>query len=171
MRYRDIITEVERNSAHKKMKPQLFMTDSYKKDLISNKSNDKAVYFATVNAMTEVAKYYGFKGNLTGRFKPSGNSGKSKNLTQIENNVYHYHIGPKYNEHRKDGDLVSNNIIEFQVIETNQINRATGNSKPALVIIFFSITTHGRGRWNINDIVDISVIDSTDDVEKVATRL
>lgn len=171
MRYSDIITEVERQSKHKKMKVVVYKVDNFTKEMQYNKRNDPKIISAVATAIRDITKYYSFKGSLKGRFKASGDSGKSKNLTQIDNNVYHYHIGPDYKEHRKDADLVSNNVIEFQVFETFEVNKNTGNKKPILAIIFFSITTHGKGRWNINDIVDITDIEDTDDLEKVATRL
>ena len=174
----NLITEVERKTLHKKMKLVTYVHTNLSAEISKLKKNggeggvdnrqDYIEYQQITKGIHDLSKYYRHKLNvLDGRLKVSGDSGKSKNLTQIDNNVYHYHIGD-YKDSKK-GDKVSNEMIEFQVLEVPELNPSTGNTSMRLVIIFYSKSTHGYKQWNMDDITDISDIGDVKDFDNIET--
>lgn len=164
--YIDLITEVERQEHHKDMQVRGMMTKPFKLQLKRLAANDDKIAGRITKAIKEILSYYSWNiSSLPSKFKKSGDSGKSKNYTQIDNNVYHYHIGGS-GRTTKDGKEVSNEMLEFQVIELPDNN---GNLH--LVVLFFSFSTHGRGRWNIDGIIELSNIDQLSDLHGIADRI
>lgn len=164
--YIELITEIERQEYHKDMQVRFMQTKEFKAEMNLLKDSDKSLFIRTSNAVRELSSYYRWEiNNLRCKFKQSGDSGKSKNYTQLDNNVYHYHIGGE-GKRTKDGKEKSNNILEFQVVE---LPNERGDM--FLVVIFFAISTHGRGRWNIDGIIELRNIKQLSDLNGKADRI
>lgn len=165
-KYIDLITEVARMDYHSSMPIKVMQTAEFKAQLKELSTTNTDLANLVLDAMGEIVRYYAWKSSsMKGKFKRSGNSGKSKNFTQLDNHVYHYHIGGD-NKTNKKGKEVSNNILEVQIFELPD-----ENDVEHLVILFFSVSTHGFGRWNIDGVVELSNIKQISDLHGKVDRV